>query len=188
MNQKIKKLTVSAMFLALGLVLPFLTGQIPQIGKMLLPMHIPVLLCGLICGPAYGAVVGFVVPLLRGILFSTPVLFPKGIAMAFELLTYGLVIGVLYTVFLKLFSDQSGKNIGALYGSLIGAMLAGRVVLGLVNTVLLGLFADGYTWKMFVAGAFLDAIPGIIVQLVLIPAVMMVLLETGLVPLDRKNK
>lgn len=188
MNQKTKKLTVSAVFLALGLVLPFLTGQIPQIGKMLLPMHIPVLLCGLICGPAYGAVVGFVVPLLRGIVFSTPVLFPKGIAMAFELLTYGLVIGVLHIAFLKLFSSKSGKNVCALYGSLIGAMLAGRVVLGLVNTVLLGLFADGYTWKMFVAGAFLDAIPGIIVQLVLIPAIMMVLLKTGLVPLEHKDK
>ena len=64
-DTKIKNLTFSAMFLALGMVLPFLTGQIPQIGNMLLPMHIPVLLCGLICGWQYGALVGLILPLLR---------------------------------------------------------------------------------------------------------------------------
>ena len=65
MNDKIKKLTLSAMFLAIGMILPFFTGQIPRIGNMLLPMHIPVLLCGLICGWQYGAAVGLVLPLLR---------------------------------------------------------------------------------------------------------------------------
>ena len=64
-NSNVKNLALSAMFIAIGQVLPFFTGQIPQIGNMLLPMHIPVLLCGLICGWKYGALVGFTTPLLR---------------------------------------------------------------------------------------------------------------------------
>lgn len=96
MKETTKKLTWSAMFIALGLVLPFLTGQIPQFGNMLLPMHIPVILCGLICGWRYGAIVGFVLPLLRYALFGMPVLFPTGIAMSFELAAYGFFSGFLY--------------------------------------------------------------------------------------------
>ena len=71
-NESTKKLAYAALFLALCLVLPLLTGQIPQIGSMLLPMHIPVLLCGLVCGWQYGAAVGFVAPLLRSLLFTMP--------------------------------------------------------------------------------------------------------------------
>lgn len=97
MSKNLKNLTLAALFLALGLVLPFFTGQIPQIGSMLLPMHIPVFLCGLICGWQYGAAVGFIVPLMRSVLFGMPPLFPTATAMAFELLTYGLVVGLLYS-------------------------------------------------------------------------------------------
>jgi len=88
MNTKknILNLTLAAMFMAIGIVLPFFTGQIPQIGKMLLPMHIPVILCGLICGWQYGLVVGFILPFLRYVMFGMPLLFPTGIAMAFELI------------------------------------------------------------------------------------------------------
>ena len=64
-SKQIRAMVLSAMFLALGLVLPFFTGQIPQIGGMLLPMHIPAFLCGLICGWQFGVVVGFIMPLLR---------------------------------------------------------------------------------------------------------------------------
>ena len=106
MKTSTRKLTLSALFLALGLVLPLITGQIPQIGKMLLPMHIPVLLCGMVCGWPYGLAVGAVMPLLRGLLFGMPVLYPTGIGMAFELAAYGAVIG------------------GRLYGA--GARHAGR--------------------------------------------------------------
>ena len=79
----LKNLVLAAMFLAIGLVLPFFTGQIPAVGKMLLPMHIPVLLCGLICGWQYGLGVGFVLPLLRSLLFSFPAMYPNAISMAF---------------------------------------------------------------------------------------------------------
>ena len=77
------------MYLAIALALPFITGQIPEIGAMLCPMHIPALLCGFLCGWPWGAAVGFIAPLLRGALFGMPVLFPTGTAMAFELAVYG---------------------------------------------------------------------------------------------------
>ena len=84
-NNTLKKTILAAMFLGLGLVLPFLTGQIKEIGNMLLPMHIPVLLCGLICGWQYGIAVGFIMPILRSFLFSMPHMFPNAVSMAFEL-------------------------------------------------------------------------------------------------------
>lgn len=180
MNRTIKNMTLSAMFLAIGLVLPLFTGQIPQIGSMLLPMHIPVFLCGLICGWQYGAVVGFVLPLLRYTIFGMPVLFPTGIAMSMELLTYGLVSGLLYGI-------SRWQCIVALYRCMIAAMLAGRVVWGIAQTFLLGVWGDGFTWQMFMAGAFLNAIPGIVLQLVLIPAIMVALNRTGLVPFHNRR-
>ena len=174
-------MTLSAMFLALGLVLPFFTGQIPQIGSMLLPMHIPVFLCGLICGWQYGAAVGFIVPLLRSVLFGMPPLFPTALSMAFELMTYGLVVGLLYSI-------SRWQCIRALYRCLLLAMLAGRVVWGVVQAVLLGLSGNALTMQVFMASAFLNAIPGIVVQLILIPVVMVALNRTGLVPFRRAKK
>ena len=178
MNEKKKNsvfnLTLAAMFLAVGLVLPFLTGQIPQIGNKLLPMHIPVLLCGLICGWKYGLAVGFVLPPLRYFLFGMPVLFPAGIAMAFELGTYGLAVGLLY-------SRSRWKCVISLYRSMALAMIAGRVVWGIVQVLLLGIGGSGFTWQMFMAGAFINAVPGIILQFIFIPAVMVALNRTGLV-------
>ena len=153
------------MFLAVGMVLPFLKGQIPQIGNMMLPMHIPVLLCGLICGWQYGAVLGFVLPLLRYLVFGMPVLFPTGIGMALELMTYGLVIGLMYSL-------SKWKVIIARYRALLTAMIAGRLVGAAAQLVLLGRSGGAFTMKMFLAGAFLNAVPGILIQLVLIPTVM----------------
>lgn len=54
-KEQIQNMVLSALLLAIGLVLPFLTGQIPEIGSALLPMHIPVLICGFICGWQWGA-------------------------------------------------------------------------------------------------------------------------------------
>ena len=176
---KIKNLTLSAMFLALGFVAPFVTGQIPQIGNMLCPMHIPVLLCGLLCGWRYGAVVGFVLPLLRGSLLSFPPLFPNGIAMAFELAVYGGAAGYLY-------GRSRWKCLLALYRALLLAMLSGRVVWGAVRTLLSGVGGEPFTWQLFLSGALLLAIPGILLQLTLIPAVMVALDRTGMVPFQKK--
>jgi riboflavin transporter FmnP len=176
-----KNLTLSAMFLALGLVLPFLTGQIPQLGNAFLPMHLPVLLCGLICGWAYGGAVGFILPLLRFVLFGMPPIFPTGVAMAFELAAYGFLAGFLY-------SHSRWHCIFALYRSLILAMIGGRIVWGVVRVLLSGVAGEAFTWKLFLSGAFLNAIPGILLQLVLIPAIMVALDRTGLVPFHKDEK
>ena len=181
MGKTTKKLILSAMFLAIGMVLPFLTGQIPQVGNMMLPMHIPVLLCGLICGWQYGAVLGFILPLVRYLVFGMPVLFPTGTAMAFELMTYGLVIGLIY-------SFSRWKCIISLYRALIGAMIAGRIVWAAAQMILLGVSGGTFTMKMFLAGAFFNAVPGIIIQLVLIPTVMVALGRTGLVHFHTHRK
>lgn len=175
---KTSRLTQAAMLLALGLLLPFLTGQIPQIGKMLLPMHLPVLLCGLLCGWRYGAFVGVLLPLLRSVLFGAPVFFPAGTAMAFELMTYGLVSGLLYS--------RSAQTLAALYRALLLAMLAGRAVWGLVQAIQLGFFGEGFTLELFLAGAFFQALPGIILQLVLIPGILLALKRTGVYPRPRE--
>ena len=153
-----KKLVYSAMCLALCLVLPFLTGQIPQVGSMLLPMHIPVLLCGFLCGGGWGAAVGITAPLLRHVLFSMPPA-PTCYSMAVELAVYGLVVGLLY--------KRLGKSVRSIYISLICAMVAGRVVWGAVQVAILGL--GSFPFSAFVAGAVTSAIPGILLQLVLIP-------------------
>lgn len=179
MNKNLKNTTLAAMFLALGLLLPFLTGQIPQIGNMLLPMHIPVLLCGLICGWQYGGIVGFICPLLRNLLFGAPPM-PGAISMAFELAAYGIVIGLLY-------NRAKRKNLVALYISMIIAMLAGRVVWGAVHTVVMGFAGKEFGFKMFMASALFNAVPGIILQLILIPAIMVALHRTGLVTFSKKK-
>lgn len=181
MNKVIKNLVLAAMFLAIGIILPFFTGQIPQIGRMLLPMHIPVFLCGLICGWQYGAAVGFILPLMRSMLFIMPPIYPDATAMAFELMTYGFVAGILY-------GYARWHCIRSLYRCVIAAMLCGRVVWGVVTAVLLGVGNNGFTVEMFVAGAFINAIPGIILQLILIPAVMLALDKTHLVPFGKNAK
>ena len=94
-NTALRKRILAALFLAIGLILPFITMQIPAVGKMLCPMHIPVLLCGYICGWPYGLLIGIITPLLRGVLFGMPAIFPNAFCMAFELATYGLVAGIL---------------------------------------------------------------------------------------------
>ena len=165
-----KKLILSAMFLALGLVLPFFTGQIREIGNKLLPMHIPVLLCGFLCGPQYGLLVGFITPLLRSLLFSMPPL-PRAIGMAFELATYGAVTGLLYR--------KLPKSKARIYISLLIAMVAGRLVWGIVSILIYGIEGSAFTWQMFAGGAFLNAIPGIVVQIILIPVLMLALEKAG---------
>lgn len=161
-------LVFSAMFLCMALLLPFLTGQIPQIGKMLLPMHIPVILCGMICGWQYGLAVGFIAPLLRGALFANPVLFPTGIIMAFELAAYGFFAGFVFYIL-------KSENIGKVYISLIISMIAGRVVKCIVQFFVLGFTDEGFVFAAFITGAFTNAIPGIILQIVFIPLIMLAL-------------
>lgn len=175
------ELTLCAMFISLGLILPFFTGQIPKIGNMLLPMHIPVFLCGLICGAKWGLAAGFITPLLRSALFGVPVLYPMSAAMAFELAAYGFFAGIFY-------SRSRWKCVIALYRAMLPAMLLGRLVWGIVMTTFCGIFKTPFGLKIFCAGAFFNALPGIILQLMIIPAVMVALNKTGLVPFGAHHK
>ncbi len=163
----IQKLVLSALSLALCMVLPFLTGQVPEIGNMLCPMHIPVLLCGFLCGPAWAAVVSAMAPLLRFALFGMPPLFPTGVAMCVELAVYGAVSGVLYRVL-----PRKAINV---YVSLIAAMLLGRIVWGVVRVAIAGVTGSSFTWAAFIAGAFTSAVPGMILHLLLIPLIVLTL-------------
>ena len=160
MKIDLKKLTLTAMFLAVGLLLPFVFAQLKQLGKMLLPMHLPVFLCSLICGWQYGLIIGFIMPLMRSALFSMPVLFPGACAMAFELAAYGFFAGFVYSKTEKI------------YFSLVFSMLAGRAVWAAAQTFLLGISGKSFTLAAFWAGAFSEAFPGIILQLVLVPMIV----------------
>lgn len=160
-SSKLQKMVISALCLALAYVLPFLTGQIPEIGAMLCPMHIPVLLCGFLCGGGWGAVVGLVAPLFRSFTLGMPPLFPTALCMAFELATYGLVAGLLHRILPK-------KKL-SIYASLVFAMLSGRAVWGVSMLLALGLSGGQFTFSAFIAGAFTQAVPGIIVQILLVP-------------------
>lgn len=168
-----RNLVLAGLFIAIGLILPFLTGQIPEIGNKLLPMHIPVLIAGFVLGWKYGLVVGLIVPVLRSALFTMPPMFPHAVAMSFELAAYGCLTGLLY--------DAFPKKTSSIYATLILSMLGGRVVWGIVSLILYGFGETAFTWQMFVAGGFVNAIPGIIIQIVIIPIIIMALEKSNLV-------
>lgn len=167
------QITSAAVCMALAIILPFLTGQIPQVGSMLCPMHIPVLLCGFICGWPWGLAVGFTAPLLRSLLFSMPPMFPTAAAMAFELAAYGALSGLLY--------KAMPKKIPHIYLSLILSMAGGRIVWGIAQFVFAKVQGGAFPFSAFVAGAFTNALPGIVLQIILIPAIVIALRKAGLV-------
>jgi thiamine transporter ThiT len=169
---QIRRLTYAALYLAIAMVLPFVTGQIPEIGSALCPMHIPALLCGFMCGWPWGLAVGFIAPLLRSVLFGMPALFPGAVAMAFELAVYGGMAGFL--------RRKLPRRKGMLYAVLLISMIAGRLVWGAVRVILAGLSGSSFTWALFLAGAVTNAVPGIILQLVLIPVLVAAMERAGL--------
>ena len=153
-----QRLVLAGLLTAVGIALPVAFHALSLSGSIFLPMHIPVLLCGLKCGWKYGLAAGAVVPLLSSILTGMPPLYPVATAMALELATYGAVIG--------LASKKTNTFV-----ALIIAMLSGRAVLGVSNVVLLSLSGKSYAWSAFISGAFVTALPGIIIQLILIPLI-----------------
>ena len=161
-----KTLVLAALFLALALVLPFLTGQIPEIGSMLCPMHIPALLCGFFCGWPWGLAMGLIAPVLRSVIFGMPPMFPVAVCMSVELATYGAVSGLLYS--------KLPRNKVSVYISLLTAMVSGRLVWGIARFLCAGLNPSGFGMAAFWAGAVTTALPGIILQILLIPVLMTV--------------
>ncbi len=165
-----RKLVITALGLALALVLPFLTGQIPRFGSMLLPMHIPVLLIGFICGWPYGLVLGLISAPLRSLIFTMPPMYPVALAMAFEMAAYGVIAGLLYKKLPK-------KTIN-IYITLIVSMIGGRIVWEIASYALAG---NSFTLDLFLAGAFINAVPGIILQIVLIPVLVLALKKSNII-------
>ncbi len=164
-KKNIQKIVYSAVFLSLGMVLPFLTGQIKEIGDTLLPMHLPVMLCGIICGCKYGFSVGLILPFLRSVAVGMPPIYPNAVWMSAELATYGFTIGFLYFCFYK-------KQMWWLYCCLFISMISGRMVWGVAKAVLLGIDGKAFTVQAFIAGGILDSLPGIILQFILIPVII----------------
>lgn len=165
-NKQLNDLILSGVYLAIGLVLPLLTMQVKEIGDSLLPMHLPVMLCGMMCGSGYGLVIGALLPVVRAFLFGMPPLYPNAVWMAAELATYGFIVGILYNRFFK-------KQLWWIYASLVISMISGRVVWGIVKLLLLSNSGKLFTFGAFITGGFIDAIPGIILQLLLIPLIIM---------------
>ena len=179
-KNKLLRMILAALFLALAYVLPFLTGQIPEIGAMLCPMHLPVLLCGFICGGPWGLVVGAVAPLLRSLTLGMPPLFPTAVCMAFELATYGAVSGFMHGLL--------PRKKPYIYCSLLAAMILGRLVWGAAMFLSLGVSGGSFSFAAFLAGAVTGAIPGIILQMILVPILVMLLDDPKILPIGDRNR
>ena len=179
-HNELLKMILSALFLATAYVLPFLTGQIPERGAMLCPMHLPVLLCGFICGPLWGGIVGATAPLLRSLTLGMPPLLPTAICMTFELAVYGALSGLMHGLL--------PRKKAYIYCSLLTAMATGRLVWGAAMFVCVVSGGGSFTFAAFIAGAVTNAIPGIIVQIVLVPLLVMVLDKSKMLKLSDYNE
>ena len=175
------RMIVTALLLALGLVLPFLTGQLPAIGSMLSPLHIPALICGLTCGWGWGAALGLVLPVLRMVIFGMPPA-PAAYPMAFELCAYGLVAGLVYPWLRRALNS---KPLVAILLSLAIAMVAGRLVGGAAKALMLagGVIPGApLTFGAFIASYFTGTAVGAAIHLVVIPPIVLALEKAHLSP------
>ena len=177
MKKRVLRMILAALFLALAYVIPFLTGQIPEVGSMLCPMHLPILLCGFVCGWQWGLMVGFVAPLLRSLNLGMPPFFPTAVCMALELAAYGGGAGIMHRLL--------PKKKPFIYCSLITSMVVGRLVWGAAMLVCTGIDGGSFTASAFMAGAVFNAFPGIAVQIILIPILVMLLENTKALKLNR---
>ncbi len=170
-NQTVN-LVMTGLCIAIGIVLPMAFHSVPNAGSVILPMHIPVLLCGLICGPIYGLAAGILTPALSSLLTQMP---PMAYlpSMLCELALYGLVAGLAIRLI------QTKSNAANVYLSLVAAMLCGRVIYGIVNALIFQ--AGKYSMELWVTASFVTALPGIIIQLVAIPVLVLLLQKAGLI-------
>ena len=168
----IKRLTLTALCVALCVVLPMAFHMIPNAGSVMLPMHIPVLLCGLVCGWHYGLLCGILGPLVSSVLTGMP---PAAIlpGMMVECGMYGCVGGLMME------RVRTGSLYGDIYISLPVAMLAGRVISGIVKALIL---TPGLSFTAWATASFVTAIPGILVQLILLPNLVFALTRASLIP------
>ena len=166
-HAKLLRMILAALFLALAYTIPYLTGQIPEIGSMLCPMHLPILLCGFLCGPWWGLAIGSIAPILRSLTLGMPPLFPTALAMAFELAAYGFVAGYMHKIL--------PRKKPYVLCSLITAMIVGRLVWGAAMLICLGISGGSFTFSAFLAGAVINAVPGIAAQIILVPTIVILI-------------
>ena len=170
----IKRTVISGMLLASCVLLPMAFHAVPGAGPMILPMHIPVLVAGLACGPVFGAAVGVIGPFLSNLLTGMPPTGPILLTMMIELGVYGAVTGLILK-FLRL-----GRSAFDLYAALIGAMLVGRIVAGFLQALF---FFDGvYAIGVWTTQYFVTSLPGIVIQLVFLPSLVMALERERVIP------
>ncbi len=168
----IKKLVLTAVCTALCVVVPMAFHSIPNGGAMFLPMHIPVLLCGMVCSWPLGLVCGVLGPLLSSILTGMPR--AAGLpGMLVECAVYGAAAGL----FLRYI--RTGSRYTDLYLSLVPAMLLGRVLSGIVKGLIL---TPGLSLTTWATASFVTALPGITIQLVLVPVLVLGLERAKLIP------
>lgn len=173
MKSNIRKTIFSALFLALAFIIPFFTGHAPQINSMLCPMHIPIFLCGFICGWSWGLCVGLCAPILRSFIFGLPVFFPTALCMAFELATYGAIVGILYKLL--------PKKIPFIYISLCVSMIAGRVIRALATALCCGFSETGFSLSAFMSSVIIYAIPGMILHIIIVPLIIIAAKKTNII-------
>lgn len=169
----LNKFIITAVCIALCIVLPIAMHSIPNGGTLFSPMHIPALLCGIVCGAPYGLLCGLLGPLLSSLLTSMPAM-AKLPFMMIELAMYGMICGLIMQVL------HSGRLVLDLYASLLIAMLSGRIVAGIVKALFLA--GESYSWSIWATGYFVSCLPGIIVQLILIPTLYIALERAKLIP------
>lgn len=175
-RKNLLKICYGGVCFALCLVLPFLTAGNSELGGMLSPMHLPVLICGGVSGPIIGGVVGFFAPILRGVMFGSPAPFiPRALAMAVELFGYGVMMGLLRPIFKKRFY--------LIYAALPTALVVGKIMGGITKAILLTLgFLPKFGLGIFFTGYFLECIPGMVIQFILVPTVIYALRRAKLDP------
>ena len=169
-NKSVRETVLSGLFIALGLILPSVFHVFGS-GSTFLPMHIPVLIAGFVLSLPFAIAVGVLTPVLSSLFTGMPPVFPVLPFMVFELAAYGAVASLLYRKF--------KQNV---YVSLAGSMLVGRIVSSLVVWVLATFFmAKLPNPIVFVTGGITKGMPGIIIQLVFIPAIVFALQKSKLI-------
>lgn len=161
-----KDITVTGLLIAIGILLPTVFHAFNLGGAVFLPMHIPVLICGLLLGGKYGLITGLIVPFLSSALTGMPPMFPVAFTMCIELGTYGLVGGLL----------RKRANI---YVSLVGAQIVGRIMGAIGNFIILGLAGKQFVFGAYITSVFVTALPGIILQIILVPAAIILIEKAG---------
>ena len=183
-NDSLYRLLITAILLAVGMVLPFLTGQLQSFGQLISPLHIPVFICGLTCGWGWGAALGFILPILRGLIFGMPPFPAVGLPMAFEMLFYGLVTGALYPLLRKVFRD---KHIVAMLIAMVAAMILGRCAGGVTRAIMMGMQGQSYAFSAFFASYFTGTVVGAVIHIIVCPLIVLALEKARLSPLAKTS-